>query len=647
MKRIIAVVFLMLQVLTVTIGAEEKKNYLIEIDPTKKIIHVERLGMSANTSIREVLYMMPEVLSRGTENPLEKFSIQVDDKDAGSCKEAVLSQTRIAEVDVIEISISPAVSDQKNGQGGVINIKLKPVSEIGTGGLVMANFATTGSIQPTVLLNYKKNKFSIRTSLIFEHDHMTTNTDSHMNVLEPEKFDLTNMDTISNNYNRETAKIHLYYNPDPYNEMQFVLWESYSGKHENRDRSITKMKDVSSLIQHIRLPIYEKSLFSQLDSTDSRSFLAQGIATYKHIYRKGGEFNAQLSYSINPAHSDVYTIKSDADVPGTRFLMDSIDNTYTRTRIRQLLSEIKSKHLISPADARGELYVTGGVNTDYTASYDTLGYELFGPGRPYNRNEVTDFSTIYISPFSTLEYQDRKWRFQADVRYQYINGTFKKKTSDAIDDYSNHTVTGDLSAQYQLNDHNNLRIMTARNIARHFSDILPLYNVELNYIFNRERNNDMLVTNLCTHYIHADEPEGKCNVFNLNGQLYLEHGVFALAFAGNLYGRSLNVFDAGVQKTNWYYNLNITPIFSLNGQWIISGKITYNSKMHAYNMDLGECFYTQLRVSKSLGHWGFCAELDDVMDYESYDTYYTLNSVEVKKYDMYQRALWLGVEYNF
>ena len=136
-------------------------------------------------------------------------------------------------------------------------------------------------------------------------------------------------------------------------------------------------------------------------------------------------------------------------------------------------------------------------------------------------------------------------------------------------------------------------------------------------------------------------------MFNLNGQLYLEHGVFALAFAGNLYGRSLNVFDAGVQKTNWYYNLNITPIFSLNKQWIISGKLTYNSRIRGYNMDLSECFYTQLRLSKTVGNWNFCAELDDIMGYDSYDTYYTENSVEIKKYDMYQRSLWLGVEYNF
>ncbi|MCQ2075107.1 MAG: TonB-dependent receptor [Bacteroidaceae bacterium] len=646
MKRIVSLMLVLSLSICSAVYADDDKNYLIEITPTKKVIHVERLGVSDNTSVLEILYMMPEVLSRGTDNPLDRFSIQVDGRDAGNCQEAVLAQTKIAEVDVLEITISPAVSDQKNGQGGVINIKLKPVSREGVSGIVMADVATNPSIQPALLLNYKKNRFTLRSSILMEHDNVNTTYDSREHYFVTNS-DVTNMDTASNVINRETVKLHMFYKFNQQNELQFALWESYSKRNQTTNRGITEMENITRLMPRSSNPVYEKNLYLKRDTALTDKFLFEGNMEFKHLYRRGGQFTVQFSYNISPSNSDVDSRKSSTDNPRVYLRMDSLDEQYTMKRSRQLMSEIKTKHLLSnPADENVRLFLTAGVNTNYTTSLDSMDYRQIGPGRPYGSSTVTDLATLYVSPFSTVEYASGDWHFQGGVRYQYMDGWYRKATSADLTDYTNQTVTGDLSAQWQMRTHHNLRLMAARNIVRNLDKVLPLYNVELNYIYDLSRNGNNLVTNLCGHYIHADETDGNSDVFNLNAQLYYEHGVFALAFAGNLYRKTWH-YNEGADYTGWYYNLNITPIFSLRNDWNISGKVTYNSRIKAYNMDLGECFYTQLRVAKRLNHWSLFAELDDIMDYVSYDRYTTPTSEVVEKYDMYQRAFWLGFEYRF
>lgn len=648
MKRLVPLMLILSLSVCSAVYAGDDRNYLIEITPTKKVIHVERLGVSDNTSVLEILYMMPEVLSRGTDNPLDRFSIQVDGRDAGNCKEAVLAQTKIAEVDVLEISISPAVSDQKNGQGGVINIKLKPVQREGVSGMVMADIATNPSIQPALLLNYKKNKFTLRSSILMEHDNINMENDSREHNLVTNS-DITNMDTIGNVINHETVKLHMLYNFNPYNELQLTLWESYSNRNETLVRRTTEMNDITDVIKYAsRLPIYEKNMFLKRDTALTHKFLFEGNMEFKHLYKRGGQFSAQVAYSISPSNSDVDSRKSRADVPRVYLVVDSLDEKYTSNRTRQLVSEVKTKHLLSnPDDESRRLFVTVGVNTNYTVSLDSVWYHRFGPGKPYISNTVTDLSTLFLSPFSTVEYVYGDWHFQGDIRYQYMNGRYRRVASENLTDYINHTVTGDLSVQWQMREHHNLRLMAARNITRNLDKVLPLYNVELNYIYDMNRNGTNLVANLCGHYIHSDDVNGKSDVFNLNAQLYLERGMFALAFAGNLYEKTTDIYYAGARHSAWYYNLNITPIFSLRNDWNISGKVTYNSKILGYKMDLSECFYTQLRVSKIWRDWSFFAELDDIMDYVSYDKYTVGNSEIVEKYDMYQRAFWLGFEYRF
>ena len=621
-------------------------DYLIEITPTKKVIHVERLGISDNTSVLEVLYLMPEVLSRGSDDPLDRFSIQVDGRDAGNCQEAVLAQTRIAEVDALEISISPAVSDQKNGQGGVINIKLKPVVREGVSGVVMADVATNPSFQPALLMNFKKDKFTLRSSIIMEHDNHNMLNDSRERNLVTTSY-VMNSDTTSNVVNRETVKLHMFYKFNQYNELQLALWESFSKSNQTSSRGITEMDNITGFMEHQRNPMYEKNMYIKRDESLSDKFLFEGIMQFKHLYRRGGMFMVQFSYNINPSNSEVNSQKSCADNPIVYLRMDSLDEKNTVKRSRQLMSEIKTKHLLSdPANEDARLFLTAGVNTNYTTSFDSLDYRRVGPGAPTMSMKVTDLTKFYLSPFSTVEYAFGDWHFQGGVRYQYMNGRYRRTVSSDLTDFINHTVTCDLSAQWQMRMHHNLRLMLARNIVRNQDKVLPLYNIELNYIHDMNFDGNNLVANLCGHYIHADETDGNSNVFNLNAQLYYEHGVIALAFAGNLYGKRWN-FSNGTNYTNWYYNLNITPIFSLRNDWNISGKVTYNSRIKAYNMDLGECFYTQLRVAKRLNHWSLFAELDDIMDYVSYDRYTTPTSEVVEKYDMYQRAFWFGFEYRF
>jgi len=621
-------------------------DYIIEIKPTKKILHVNQLGFGESTPIMDVLETMPELLGRASADGtiLSNFSIQIDGRDVGQSRDVVLMQTIVAEVDVIEISTSPTVSEQQNGTGGKINIKLKPIDQDGTSGMAILDVATSWDVQPSVLVNYKTDKFLLRSSLRAEYYRPTNEGYSYVNGVDTM---MNAYDTTRSSYKQETAKLFMKYTPTKNDELTVNLWESYSRMQNNANTLLTTFNRIGgagSDAHHFVQKMYEEQTNGISDGLTVEAFMG-----YKHKYlTHGGEFKVEARYSYRPtnvASAHYSTALNTILVNNT-----SWDSVQTYTRAHQVIGEISDKHVLYKQD-KDLVDFKYGVNAtyDFGSYYQLTKFQdkslILGEKEAQNNN-----SNIYASPYMEMNYSHGIWYFQAGARYQYYRVNFADK--DISKDYSdNHTWTANTSLSCNVAPDHHLRLMLARNIRRTIDvdkiNIYPYYDADLNYIFEWANSDHKTTTSVSANYIYAAQPIGFTGTARANAQLIYQHGIFSMAFAGNMYVRTSYQNSYHGQRC-FYYNLSLQPVFMFPKQWNLSGKITYNSKIEYLDETYGDCVYTQIRVGKQIRGWNIHAEIDDIFGYTTYNSLQTDDGTKYTSlYDVYPRSFRIGFSYTF
>ncbi|MCQ2343221.1 MAG: outer membrane beta-barrel family protein [Paludibacteraceae bacterium] len=621
-------------------------QYIVEIKPTKKVVHVDQLGFSDNTGILDVLQAMPELLDRSADDYFANFSIQVDGKDAGSSRDVVLMQTKIAEIDVVEISTSPTVSEQKNGEGGVINIKLKPITRDGVSGEVLVDGNTEWDFQPSLLLNYKKNKFTLRSSVMMEYWAPTNYKEK---LISDSAYRFSRLDTIKTRYCQETAKLHLQWNPTSQDELKVYVWEMCS-----RGKLTSNVGEQTMELTNPQKLLWKETNMAEHMTDQKWQLMAEGWASYKHAYTRGGEFNAEASYSYTPYSENRHWRRERTDKIEMLYPMpDSLidDKIYDH----QIIGEINTKHLLLPSSCPHYLDLKGGVNTTYSFGRKQTISEIVTTHTSPDTSRVSG-NKFYISPYLEMNYRYHGWELQLGARYQYYRHT-QQENEQEIYSTNNHTWLGSANVLWQVQEHHLLRLMVSRDVIwamlqdenRHIDPVAnPYYTADLNYIFDWNNNTDYVMTNFGVRYVYAKRVVGDIGVITANAQLIYRHGIFSMAFAGNAYAKNEIYFD-NVHENNWRFfaNLSITPVLSFRKDWTLSAKFLYNSTMLLDNATYGDCFYVQLRLSKNWKNWNFHAELDDIFDYVTYNTFVTDMGIEKELVDLYPRCVQIGASYKF
>lgn len=622
---------------------------IVEITPDKKIVHVQEMGVPASMRVIEILHMLPELLDRGAASGaiMSNFSVQLDGKDVGQGRDVVLEQILAGEIDVIEISTSPTASEQKNGTGGVINIKLRPLQNDGLEGHVLLDATSELDVQPSLLLNYKKGKLEIRSNLLLEYYRPRTQQDSYTTLSLTE---ITQMDTSLGSYKQETAKLSLTYRPTDYDKLDVRVWESYGRQKGNLWSGITEMRHVEDTRpMPSGLPLIEQQLWKEKTLSKAQELFVEANMEYQHLYRRGGEFKVQLNYNYDYAADTLSSSRCHADNPVVIVGGNTLFQEAGWRRPHECTGEIKSKHpLLSPESAHNLTLEVGANATIGMGKKYNLSTSLMD-GRVFVNNLSNDTTTTYyVSPFMEWNYGYRNVKIRLGARYQYFAQQGKNQTQRYFTD--NHTWTGNVNINWEVVQHHNLRLIGARNIIREIENqqvaIRPCYNAELNYIYDWKDSVNTVLTSVGLHYIYTELPMGKDRTLNANLQLLFQHGIFSMAFAGNIYSKGQYAQDN--VRHNWYYNLSLSPVFNFHKQWTLSGKVLYNSSIKAWNATYGDCFYTQIRVSKTIKHWTLHLVLSDIMDYTSYDTVTDENGMITKTlYDLYPRYVGIGFGYTF
>lgn len=642
MKRFFSIVAFLL----LAAGYSMAQNYAIEVLPDKKVIYVDKLNLPDYLNVEEVLQMLPELASRG-DQLYDYFDIQFDGKSVGASYYVVLSQTKLGEIEKIEISTSSVSTQQKSEVSGTINlIPLKP--EEGFVGDLFFDATTEAGLLPSVSLNYKKNKLQL-----YGNGSIGGNwTKSGIYSIEEAGPVTTIIDNAtSKDYVHETARVNFVYDITGRDELKGWLLESWRGEDglSIDDKLISKDMSASAgpgwyYSEHI------------IDSTKSgfSQALAHAMIQYKHTFANESSLKVFAGF-------------------------ESIPNYHGE--------EFERPHIFD-----GEVkYEFSGIKKDGKS----LNFEV-GSNMNFKdmRTEESLGKNLYLSPYGNIKYRGEKLSLDFAVRYQHFVRNFSL-IGDKLYQKSENDIVGDINAVWQFKPNNAFHFTASRNLLRPSDEMLYprlyysesqgkwfkgnrnlapayLHSIEIEYIFNKELNGGrQLFVDVGAAYTRADDLIEECieqvvsnsatdpqtiyyttymntgvnNILTAEASVIYTHGIFTLALAGNLFTK--NARGAGLSDTATYYNISLNPILNLKKEWTVTGKFIYNSPVVQNTVVYGDCFLAKIRVGKKIKDWTIHAEISDIFDYLTTDYVKTNNRTAQFEYDLYGRYFGIGFSYRF
>lgn len=634
-----------------TAPAQAVRDAKVEILPDKKVLYVNRLGFPGSIAIKEVLNSVPELISRDGVLEFGNFDVQIDGKSTGGGRDVILEQTKISELEKVEISVSPTVDQQQSGQGGVINLipaKLKD----GFSGEAFVGASTMVDVMPGVTLNYKKKKLELRGS--FNMEYYQPKEMKYSETYSPGRT-VYAADTVSTRYGQETAKIFLKYDATEKDCFKLWAWESFERQGTDRDEFRNTQWDMSE--SRGKGWIWEKNELSRSRELQQQINVS-ALAEYKHTYGLGSNFTLSASYKFDNTNKE--------NVTESR--LSKVQKPYV------VGGDAKLNHVFINDENR-KIELNSGLNSSFTPT----------------RSDSNEGHELYLSPYVTLKYRIRNVTIHAGARYQFNQRHFSASGRDAFKK-DEHDVTANLNVLWNINRHHALRLIGTRNIIRPGSEKMypelvmnydsgkwikgnsdlkntMIHAVDAIYVFSRHADvHDWIVSagvgydiadNLVKTEIKplvrlgASTPEfyttylnsGENHILRGNVSMTYQVGMFSLLFSGNVFD-NFNT-DEAVGDNHAYYNLSVSPIFNFRRNWTLSAKVLYNSAVETGKITYGDALVVSMNLSKVIGKWTIHARLSDIFDYLTYDESNNNGERFISAYDLYPRYVGLGFSYRF
>jgi len=603
MKKLI----LLSATLLFTFFAYAQSNYAIQIETDKKILNMDLLGLPESATILEALSILPELLTRNEEVILNNYDVKIDGFSLGVAYEGTLSQIRIGQVERIEISESPIDSYKNNGQGGSIDIILRPKHEGFSGEASLATYSLF-DIKPMALLAYNKNGLTLRGIAEFEHYHPLNVVSFSQGLNDDRQFPYTQADTSDRKYWNETVRLMMEYHPSEKDEFKLRFSESY-------------VWDDKDLISDIK----RGDLFEIKNKTyTGRRFSLDVNSSFKHTFSSGSNFLFETTYSHSP--NDENTVISGYQKVGSQDLNTSI------------AGKAEYGHHIKTKNAQNFTNLVFGVNVNFSTNekYDNLFFEF----RPDEGNIINSVvHTWFISPYAKYDAKLGKWRLKAELEYQdfnYIvrgigNERFTKKRGD---------ITGKIMAGWQFNPNNHIQLILDRKLERPDgamlypfmtynpdenryeygnADLIPMTvnEISLDYITNITKGPHNIILNGKVSYMTVFDmltpvqykllPEEKKYItYENKGENHIVSGevsavyrvgCMTLSFSGNIYNN--HMVDDESEDNYTYYNLSLFPTFHFKHDWEASAKALYHSRVTTSETEIGSATTLTLYAGKS------------------------------------------------
>ena len=136
---------------------------IMEVTPDVKTLHPDRMGLAPGTTLAEVLQHLPELTMLGSSALTSDYSLIVDGDAYNLDAEVYLAQTRLSEVQQIDL-ITNGITAGVPGVMGYILVTTRDIPEGRHGGADLG-VSSRGDVSPSVELSWKEGRWSSQASL--------------------------------------------------------------------------------------------------------------------------------------------------------------------------------------------------------------------------------------------------------------------------------------------------------------------------------------------------------------------------------------------------------------------------------------------------------------------------------------------------
>ena len=559
-----------------------------------KRLNVSQLGFSPNMTVWELLQLLPELSTRGSLDVLNNYTIIMDDYSLGTHRDEVLYQMTIGELEAIVISDNPSMAYVNDGVGGSIELVRRTLHD-GLSGNAQIDVSTEQNVLLSTTVNYKKEKWQIRSYLKGEY----LNYLEHYDIKSLYGDDLINSfsyDSRSSSAS-EIAKFSINYTPTAKDEISFAIWETYG---QQREETSYKNNNIQTGFNY--------------DTTRTK-----GVGTFTHF---------QYAHNFSPHHTLTYNVDY-------QFIHQKADESYSEPH--ELTSGIHYQGALLQKGQHTLLLVTGA---DF--SFDRM---------TYGKKPEPLTNSYHISPLLEFSYTlTNKLFARVGARYHYDK--YEVCNSNSRRDCDDYTINGEIN--YTPAQGHTVRMSGARyRLANAAEKTGSVASGDISYIFQKTFEKDYLNVTAGFQYNHANLLNGtNYNIFVANAAIVWSNQWACLSLSSQIFDNATERND--LADYHLYYNLRLTPIFTLPKGWSISANFMYNSIIKSKFITYGDYFYASLRVGKHFKQWAIHLEFADPFHYKTDDKYFiqeemtnSLVIVSQNYYYPYHRYLSLGVMYAF
>ncbi len=625
----------------------------VKVDFDKKVIYCDSLNMPANTSARELLNLLPEVLQRQGIESFNTYDIKVEGLSLKEAKDVTLGQLHIGDIEKIEIDESPMSSYLQNGVGGSIDIVLRQHGSKtdkfwGSTGVSLSN---PTDVAPYALLSHRSGKFLVRGVLLGE---VYNNSCDEQTVEFDGAETPAGISRVDKDYKYRT-------------QMARVYTQYQTGK------DVLKLK-LSETYQYINNDLTPNFKSAMTSSNRSKSTSLHVLLNWKHSITKRSSFVAEGQYIYSPIEvNKLYPTEQQLDK----------DN-----KGRNVSGKLEYKTALLPASSASKSNLTIGGNVGANFRNTELSSYFFQYDYLYQSEPRT--ITRFVQPYLRLDLTSGKFRAKVNADFQH----FKYDITRLSEDYSviSNDFTGKFMTEYHFTPHKNLRLILDRRLNRpsdtqlfpmpYFNEeslqfnqgnpnLVPvlLHEIRLDYVTDYKWGEHKLMFDVSGSYnnigniIHTIntqypitqdwkldcvtyENDGRNHIYNANLMALYAYKAFTLSLTGNYYHNEQRIGDERNHYT--YYNLALYGQFRLKDGWQGSAKLTYHSKVERVRQSLGDCALAEMSIGKHFDSFYLYVFDRTTMHKHAEDrTSLSNNAYKVRAYEMLPNVVGVGVKYSF
>lgn len=635
-------------------------EYLIEIKTGKKVLNADQIELAPTTPVAELLQMFPELLTRGGDLAISNYDVQVNDVSMTTNKNTVLTQYKLADIKSIEVSSNPSTSQQKNGQGGVIKLKLKNLDD-GVSGSASLHVNSIFRAQPGVMVNYQKDKWTLRSTFFMEYGHPFNEVSITETILPKEYRYVT--DSLNSHNGYEALNLDAVYKPDKKSKLHLWAMECLNIKYKSTNSTITRNLDTHKKFGE--------------EKYDAFNYLLGANYTYEY---EASKFETEWTLSGSPTGYSRYKYNVESPAHFKNWTYDAVDREVKFTGL------IKYSYKFVPTKPHNKAILIIGANMnntpdDYNHDYSYIPENTNGESFPQSEALSSQNASLYLSPYIESDNEFGIWFLKAGLRYQHYNNYFNVTEVGSSTKNENY-FTAFVNLGCQVAPHHHLSMILDRSVNRmqpyqiypfkiFWPDLecfcegnpslLPIsvHNVSLNYItdftvndkyftFDTEFkyiNSDKLITSDKEDDVMSFNNDGRSNIFVTNFLFIFSYKALSLSFTANYFNNT--TFSSKGNNTYNYFNLSFVPIVNFGNGWNASLKLTYNSPIYTQTSRLSDYFYTVTRFAKSWEKFTVYLQMSDNFHETAQDEFFGTALSETKYYNLYYPNLELGFRFKF